>query len=200
MIETFTIYNAATGQVVMSGESCSPELLMQSGQAILLGVKTDNPQLHYVRDGALKFTGPQPTPSHVFDHASEVWVDSRPVLFLLESARAAINTWRDEQEAAGTVFEHAGRQWDCNPAAKDKLASTAAMPAVPPGFFWTDASEPVNQDVPMDIEAVRALNEAHKVAYFQRGLQIHVRQREMKAALDAMDAAQLAAFEPGWPE
>lgn len=126
------------------------------------------------------------------------WVDARGLDELKSNARLAINQWRDKQEAAGTVFEHEGRMWDCNPAAKDKLQSTAAMDAVPPGFFWTDASEPVNQDVPMDIEAVRALNEAHKLAYFQRGLQIHVRQREMKAALDAMDAEQLAAFEPRW--
>ena len=127
------------------------------------------------------------------------WVDIRGFDELQSNARASINAWRDEQEKIGTLFEHDGRMWDCNPAAKDKLQSTATMDALPPGFFWTDASEPVNQDVPMDIEGVRALNEAHKLAYFTRGLQIHVRQREMKAALESMDAEQLAAFVPGWP-
>ena len=150
---------------------------------------------YHLVGGELVELPPKPNPYCMWQGE---WVDPRPLEELQESARAAINRWRDAQEAIGTVFEHAGRMWDCNPAAKDKLQSTAAMPAVPPGFFWTDASEPVNQDVPMDIDGVRALNEAHKIAYFTRGLQIHVRQREMKAALDAMDAAQLAAFVPGW--
>ena len=156
------------------------------------------PHLDFILNDAGELVELPPKPSPYCIWQGE-WVDPRALEELQENARAAINRWRDAQETLGTVFEHAGRMWDCNPAAKDKLQSTAAMPAVPPGFFWTDASEPVNQDVPMDIEGVRALNEAHKTAYFERGLQIHVRQREMKAALDAMDAEQLAAFVPGWP-
>ena len=155
---------------------------------------------HYYSDGGCVEIPPATDPLHVFNYKLGVWEDVRPTLLLLENARAAINAWRDAQEKIGTLFEHAGRMWDCNPAAKDKLQSTATMDALPPGFFWTDASEPVNQDVPMDIEAVRALNEAHKLAYFTRGLQIHVRQREMKAALEEMDFEQLATFVPGWPE
>ena len=196
----FTIYKIGTGQICSSGNSDCPELLVKPDEYLLIGVKTANPAGQYIKAGVLTPMPERPSLDHVFDYFAEVWVDPRTRTALQELAHAKVNTWRDGQETEGFVFEHAGRMWDCNPAAKDKLQSTASMDALPPGFFWTDASEPVNEDVPMDIEAVRALNEAHKLAYFQRGLQIHVRQREMKNALTGMDVEQLAAFVPGWPE
>ena len=168
--------------------------------AVLVPMGTDPSVSYYdVQAGSVARIPESPSQSHLFDYATKEWVDSRALSDLQESARAEINAWRDQQEAMGVLFEHAGRLWDCNAAAKDKLQATADMQDVPPGFFWTDASTPVNEDVPMGIADVRALNEAHKVAYFQRGLQIHVRQREMKAALEAMDRAELVAFIPGWP-
>lgn len=193
-------YGLASGSRIMSTFTVPENEDCPDPEAILLPFEATS-STHYINESyECVEIPPSPGTDFIFAHEKGQWIDPRPVLLLLENARASINTWRDEQEKIGTLFEHGGRMWDCNPAAKDKLQSTATMDALPPGFFWTDASEPVNQDVPMDIADVRALNEAHKIAYFERGLQIHVRQREMKAALEAMDFEQLAAFVPGWAD
>lgn len=113
----------------------------------------------------------------------------------LQSARAAIERWRDAQERASMVFDHAGRAWDGGLAVRARMQPLVALGAVPAGFFWTDAD---NNDVPTDFAALQALNLAHEQALVAQGFAIHQRQRAMKEALPTLTDEQLQAFEPGW--
>ena len=110
-----------------------------------------------------------------------------------------INLWRDRMESASYVFEFNGRRWDYGKETQARLEpSVAAARAgkLPEGFFWTDAD---NNDVPMTAEALIALSEAAQQAMFAKGLEIHLRQREMKKAVEALnDADAVLAYRVGW--
>lgn len=118
---------------------------------------------------------------------------------LRTAARACINQWRDQQERAAIVFDHAGHRWDASLQVRDRLNATLGSLnayGLPAGFFWTDAD---NIDVPMTQLELQALAEAHERASFARGWQIHARQRELKRQVDAANAEELASFRPDWP-
>ena len=109
------------------------------------------------------------------------------------AAHARIESWRDAQERAPIVFEHAGHTWDGGLQTRQRLQPVVALAALPDGFFWTDAS---NKDVPVSLAELQALNAAHETAIVLRGLEIHTLQRAMKYALESMDTADLQAFDP----
>lgn len=111
-------------------------------------------------------------------------------------ARERVTTWRDEQERGGFIFEHDGRRWDGGKDVSDRMQPLLSLPALPPGFFWTDADD---NDAPVSREDLEVLYVAHQMALVLKGFEIHVRQREMKAAIEEMTPAQLRAFVPGWP-
>lgn len=114
-----------------------------------------------------------------------------------ERVRDRISAWRDAQEQGAITFTHAGRTWDGGLAVRTRLKPVAGLPALPPGFFWTDAHD---NDVPLTVAEVQALDAAHEQALIERGWAIHARQRAMKAEIEALDAAGLAAYVIGWPE
>lgn len=111
-------------------------------------------------------------------------------------ARERVNAWRDAQEAGAILFLHADRVWDGGLSVRMRLVPLLSLPAMPPGMFWTDADD---NDVPVDLALLTELHDAHELAIVTRGFEIHVRQRAMKAEIEAMDAAQLQAFAPDWP-
>ncbi|EFM8157539.1 DUF4376 domain-containing protein, partial [Escherichia coli] len=123
-------------------------------------------------------------------------------LLTVEKARVMkgdeINAWRNEMEAANYTFEHNGRKWDYGKSTQTRLEpSVAAAKAgkLPEGFFWTDAE---NNDVPVTAEALIALSEAAEQAMFTKGMEIHVRQRTMKKALEALGSAdEILAYKVG---
>ncbi|EMR9947204.1 DUF4376 domain-containing protein [Escherichia coli] len=113
----------------------------------------------------------------------------------LEEARAfkndEINTWRNQMESAGYVFEFEGRRWDYGKETQERLAlsvSAAKAGKLPEKFFWTDAD---NNDVPMTPESLIALSEAAELAMFDKSLEIHIRQRTMKKEIESMDDADV---------
>ena len=55
------------------------------------------------------------------------------------AAHARIESWRDAQERAPIVFEHAGHTWDGGLQTRQRLQPVVALDALPDGFFWTDA-------------------------------------------------------------
>lgn len=114
---------------------------------------------------------------------------------LRSAARAQIEQWRDQQEHEGLTFMHDGRAWDGGLIVRQRLQPVVSLPALPPGFFWTDHD---NNDVPATLSELRELSAAHEVALVTRGFETHARQRAMKAAVAEMDAEQLQAFAPGW--
>ncbi|HAP2427016.1 TPA: DUF4376 domain-containing protein [Escherichia coli] len=110
-----------------------------------------------------------------------------------------INAWRDAMEASGYVFEHRGRKWDYGKEAMTRLgmsASAARGGVLPEGFFWTDAE---NNDVPMTADELISLSDAAGKAMFRKGLEIHIRQREMKKAIaELSDSETILAYRVGW--
>ncbi|SRA14903.1 putative phage tail fiber protein [Escherichia coli] len=112
---------------------------------------------------------------------------------------AEINAWRDAMEASGYVFEHRGRKWDYGKEAMTRLgmsASAARGGVLPEGFFWTDAE---NTDVPMTADELISLSDAAGKAMFRKGLEIHIRQREMKKAIaELSDSETILAYRVGW--
>lgn len=115
---------------------------------------------------------------------------------LINAAQQQINAWRDAQEAAAIIFEHAGRRWDGGLRVRARLqptVSAAQAAGLPAGFYWTDAD---NTDVSMTVSELVALDAAHEIALVQQGWKIHARQRVMKSAVEQMTADELAAFKP----
>ncbi|MFS3336177.1 DUF4376 domain-containing protein [Escherichia coli] len=112
---------------------------------------------------------------------------------------AEINAWRDAMEASGYVFEHRGRKWDYGKETMTRLgmsASAARGGVLPEGFFWTDAE---NNDVPMTADELISLSDAAGKAMFRKGLEIHIRQREMKKAIaELSDSETILAYRVGW--
>lgn len=139
---------------------------------------------------------PQPLTDEVLlDFGACVFTPPADVEALRSAARAQIEQWRDQQEHEGLTFTHDGRAWDGGLIVRQRLQPVVSLPALPPGFFWTDRD---NNDVPLTLSELRELSAAHEVALVTRGFEIHARQRAMKAEVADMDAEQLQAFAPGW--
>lgn len=190
----FTLYKP-TGEIRASGVAPmgQVEVNIQPGEAVIYEPSDSSRQ--YVVDGVIVNKPPKPSPHHVFDYAGRKWVDPRTLADLKAVSHSDIELWRDEQEAAGIVFEHAGRSWDGGLIVRQRLQPVLGLPALPPGFFWTDAS---NEDVPMTLPVLQDLSDAHEQALVVRGFEIHARQRSLKNALGAMTMEQLVGFVPGW--
>lgn len=111
----------------------------------------------------------------------------------LKSAHTSIQSWRDAEEAKPITFEHAGRVWDGGLVTRQRLQPVLALESLPEGFFWTDAG---NNDVPVTLADLMALNQAHEAALVGAGFRIHALQRQMKAIIESMTLEQLNAFKP----
>ncbi|ELK2415661.1 DUF4376 domain-containing protein [Salmonella enterica] len=113
---------------------------------------------------------------------------------------ADINNWRNTQENANYVFQFNNRNWDYGKATQERLTLSVQMAKqnkLPDGFIWTDAD---NNDVPMTAGELLNLSDAIDQAMFTKGLQIHMRQREMKEEIDKLtDAQAVLDYVVGWP-
>ncbi|MDH1815711.1 DUF4376 domain-containing protein [Comamonas aquatica] len=111
----------------------------------------------------------------------------------LKAAHASIQAWRDAEEAKPITFEHSGRVWDGGLVTRQRLQPVLALESLPEGFFWTDAG---NNDVPVTLTELMAVNQAHEAALVQEGFRIHAQQRQMKVAIESMTLEQLKVFKP----
>ncbi|HDP1119299.1 TPA: DUF4376 domain-containing protein [Salmonella enterica] len=113
---------------------------------------------------------------------------------------ADINNWRNTQENANYVFQFNNRNWDYGKATQERLTLSVQMAKqnkLPDGFIWTDAD---NNDVPMTAGELLNLSDAIDQTMFTTGLQIHLRQRQMKEEVDKMtDAKKVLDYVTGWP-
>ncbi|EFQ6725612.1 DUF4376 domain-containing protein, partial [Salmonella enterica] len=103
-----------------------------------------------------------------------------------EAKRAEINAWRNVQENANYVFQFNDHNWDYGKSTQDRLSLSVQMAKqnkLPVGFIWTDAD---NNDVPMTAGELLKLSDAIDQAMFTMGLQIHMRQRQMKEEVDKL--------------
>ncbi|ELZ5168177.1 DUF4376 domain-containing protein [Salmonella enterica] len=112
---------------------------------------------------------------------------------------AEINAWRNRQENANYVFQFNNHNWDYGKATQERLSLSVQMAKsnkLPEGFIWTDAD---NNDVPMSAGELLNLSDAIDQAMFTTGLQIHLRQREMKEDIDKLtDAQAVLDYVVGW--
>ncbi|EIP5328922.1 DUF4376 domain-containing protein, partial [Salmonella enterica] len=94
-----------------------------------------------------------------------------------------------------------GRNWDYGKATQERLSLSVQMAKankLPDGFIWTDAD---NNDIPMTSGELINLSDAIDQAMFTKGLQIHMRQRQMKEELEKLaDAQAVMDYVVGWPE
>ncbi|EEE7366783.1 DUF4376 domain-containing protein [Salmonella enterica subsp. enterica serovar Berta] len=113
---------------------------------------------------------------------------------------AEINAWRNSQENANYVFQFNNHKWDYGKATQERLSLSVQMAKqnkLPAGFIWTDAD---NNDVPMSAGELLNLSDAIDQAMFTTGLQIHLRQRQMKEEIDKLtDAQAVLDYVVGWP-
>ncbi|EMW3785909.1 DUF4376 domain-containing protein [Salmonella enterica] len=114
---------------------------------------------------------------------------------------AEINAWRNTQENANYVFQFNNRNWDYGKTTQERLSLSVQMAKtnkLPAGFIWTDAD---NNDVPMTSGELLNLSDAIDQAMFTTGLQIHLRQREMKEEIDKLtDAQAVLDYVVGWSD
>ncbi|HBC0336671.1 TPA: DUF4376 domain-containing protein, partial [Salmonella enterica subsp. enterica serovar Napoli] len=69
--------------------------------------------------------------------------------------------------------------------------------ALPAGFAWTDGD---NHIVPMDNAGLIALAAAIEQAMFEKGMQINLRQLQMKAEVEALTALDdIRNYRVDWP-
>ncbi|HCP9899307.1 TPA: DUF4376 domain-containing protein [Salmonella enterica] len=118
----------------------------------------------------------------------------------LTRKHAEINDWRNIQENMNYVFRFNNRNWDYGKTTQERLSLSVQMAKankLPAGFIWTDAD---NNDVPMSAGELLNLSDAIDQAMFTKGLQIHLRQREMKEEVDKLtDAQAVLDYVVGWP-
>ncbi|EIJ6515015.1 DUF4376 domain-containing protein [Salmonella enterica] len=123
----------------------------------------------------------------------------------IEGARsqkhAEINRWRNIQENVNYTVPFDNHKWDYGKATQERLTLSVQMAKankLPDGFIWTDAD---NNDVPMTAGELLNLSDAIDQAMFTKGLQIHMRQREMKEEIDKLtDVKAILDYVVGWPE
>ncbi|EJW2746444.1 DUF4376 domain-containing protein [Salmonella enterica] len=118
----------------------------------------------------------------------------------LTQKHAEINDWRNIQENMNYVFRFNNHNWDYGKTTQERLSLSVQMAKankLPAGFIWTDAD---NNDVPMSAEELLNLSDAIDQAMFTMGLQIHLRQREMKEEIEKLtDAQAVLDYVVGWP-
>ncbi|EJM3830954.1 DUF4376 domain-containing protein [Salmonella enterica] len=112
-----------------------------------------------------------------------------------------INAWRNSQENANYTFPFNNRNWDYGKATQERLSLSVQMAKqnkLPDGFIWTDAD---NNDVPMTAGELLNLSDAIDQAMFTKGLQIHLRQRQMKEEIDKLtDVQAVLDYVVGWTD
>ncbi|EKA0007251.1 DUF4376 domain-containing protein [Salmonella enterica] len=118
----------------------------------------------------------------------------------LTQKHAEINDWRNIQENMNYVFRFNNHNWDYGKTTQERLSLSVQMAKankLPAGFIWTDAD---NNDVPMSAGELLNISDAIDQAMFTMGLQIHLRQREMKEEVDKLtDAQAVLDYVVGWP-
>ncbi|EBG1931002.1 DUF4376 domain-containing protein [Salmonella enterica] len=122
---------------------------------------------------AIKEKSPLTVPEHILEAAKR-------------TKRAEINIWRDKQENADYIFSFNNHKWDYGKATQERMSISLAIArrnALPAGFAWTDGD---NNIVPMDNAGLIALATAIEQAMFEKGMQINLRQLQMKTEVEAL--------------
>ncbi|ECJ2444091.1 phage tail protein [Salmonella enterica subsp. diarizonae] len=118
-----------------------------------------------------------------------------------EQKTREIDTWRNRQENGSVTFTWNNHSWDASKASQDRLVPVlivAKSGQLPPGFFWTDAS---NEDVPVTVDDLTAIDAGMTQAMVVQGFKIHERQRQMKNDISELTkVSDILNYPVGWPD
>ncbi|EDN4031398.1 DUF4376 domain-containing protein [Salmonella enterica] len=118
-----------------------------------------------------------------------------------EQKAREIDVWRNKQENGSVTFIWNNHSWDASKASQDRLVPVlivAKSGQLPPGFFWTDAS---NEDVPVTVDDLTAIDAGMTQAMVVQGFKIHERQRQMKNDISELTkVSDILNYPVGWPD
>ncbi|EGV5523922.1 DUF4376 domain-containing protein [Salmonella enterica] len=118
-----------------------------------------------------------------------------------EQKACEIDVWRNKQENGSVTFTWNNHSWDASKASQDRLAPVlivAKSSQLPPGFFWTDAS---NEDVPVTVDDLTAIDAGMTQAMVVQGFKIHERQRQMKKDISELTkVSDILNYPVGWSD
>ncbi|EFQ6890938.1 DUF4376 domain-containing protein [Salmonella enterica] len=118
-----------------------------------------------------------------------------------EQKAREIDVWRNKQENGSVTFTWNNHSWDASKASQDRLVPVlivAKSGQLPPGFFWTDAS---NEDVPVTVDDLTAIDAGMTQAMVVQGFKIHERQRQMKNDISELTkVSDILNYPVGWPD
>ncbi|EBR4840950.1 DUF4376 domain-containing protein, partial [Salmonella enterica] len=118
-----------------------------------------------------------------------------------EQKTREIDAWRNRQENGSVTFTWNNHVWDASKASQDRLAPVlvvAKSGQLPEGFFWTDAN---NQDVPVTVDDLTAIDAGMTQAMVIQGFKIHERQRQMKKDISELTKVNdILSYPVGWTD
>lgn len=169
-------YIRATGEIIMSGTTCSTEDMESIDVGIITGVAAD---IHnqYVLDGEIVDKPPQPSAIHYFDYSTKSWVDPRSLDDHKTAQWALIKAARDKAEFGGFTWD--GSIFDSDQVSQARIQSAVLLATGNPNFVvdWTLADNTV-RSLTADDMIVLSLTLGEHVS-----LQ-HSRARSARALLD----------------
>ncbi|EKZ3018436.1 DUF4376 domain-containing protein [Salmonella enterica] len=116
-----------------------------------------------------------------------------------EQKTREIDAWRNKQESGSVTFTWNNHSWDASKESQDRLAPVlvvAKSGQLPDGFFWTDAN---NEDVPVTIDDLAAIDAGMTQAMVVQGFKIHERQRKMKKDISELTrVGDILDYPVGW--
>ena len=169
-------YIRATGEIIMSGTTCSTEGMENDDVGIITDVSAD---IHnqYVFDGEIVDKPPQPSAIHYFDYSSKSWVDPRSLEEIKTAQWALIKAARSEAEFGGFTWD--GSMFDSDQVSQARIQGAVLLATSNPDFVvdWTLADNTVRSLTADDLIAIsQALGEHISLQ--------HTRARNARALLD----------------
>lgn len=169
-------YIRATGEIIMTGTTCSTEGMESDDVGVVTGVSAD---IHnqYVLDGKIVDKPPQPSKEHHFDYSSKTWVDPRSLEEHKSAQWTLIKAARNKAEFGGFTWD--GSVFDSDQVSQARIQGAVLMATGNPNFVvdWTLADNTVRSLTADDLNALsQALGEHVSLQ--------HSRARNARALLD----------------
>lgn len=137
-MHSYIVYDKNTGQIkftyTISGPSMVPPNI-NSDEGILEG-SIDEDIDCYIKNGLLVTLPAKPSPYHVFDYASEVWVDSRSLEDVKNAIWDKIKLAREQVEYGGFIYQ--GMVFDSDEYSQNKIYSAVQLALITGEAFFID--------------------------------------------------------------
>ncbi len=169
-------YIRATGEIIMTGTTCSTEGMESNDMGIVTDVSAD---IHnqYVLDGVIVDKPSQPSKEHLFDYSTKTWIDPRSLEDHKTAQWALIKAARSEAEFGGFTWD--GSMFDSDQVSQARIQGAVLLATSNPDFVvdWTLADNTVRSLTADDLIAIsQALGEHISLQ--------HTRARNARALLD----------------